>query len=312
MPWSDRDIELSVISEFLGVWQRLWELAAATQRALPVDLRDAAASSPHDVGASLTRLIPVIATFHPDVIATMRRRLRGLADFIEQLPANGEGGSPRDDELRSSDELHRVVLIDEGQAVARGLELLLRYVSSEQVDVVASSADPEDTVPLVLRHQPDAVLLRLYDLDAVRALVRELHEQFDVGVVVLVEPEGLPAAWELIHLGAAAVVPSSTSAAGLLGPVLACGGGLRVVPADAATAAARLLGDRATATADLSDRDIALWRSVAAGRSDQQIAREHHVSDRTAKRHVAALLRRIGADNRVHAAALAGRHGLLD
>lgn len=311
MPWSDRDIELSVISEFIGIWQRLWELAAATQEAFPAGVREAPEASPRDVSSSLTRLVPVIATFHPDVIATMQRRLRGLADFVEQLPGNGAARSS-DEEVPTWSRLHQVVLIDEGEAVARGLELLLRYVSSEQVQVVASSTDPEDTVPLLLRHQPDGVVLCVHDLEDARRLVREVSEHFDTGMVVLVDPVDLPAAWELVALGAAAAVPTTTTAAGLVGAVLTCAAELRVVPPDAATRAGRLLGERRATVEGLSERDLALWRAVAAGRSDQQIAREHHVSDRTAKRHVAALLRRVGATNRIHAAALAGRHGLLD
>ena len=42
-----------------------------------------------------------------------------------------------------------------------------------------------------------------------------------------------------------------------------------------------------------------------------EIAERLHVSERTAKQRVATLLRRIGVSNRVQAAALAGRCGLL-
>jgi two-component system, NarL family, nitrate/nitrite response regulator NarL len=59
-------------------------------------------------------------------------------------------------------------------------------------------------------------------------------------------------------------------------------------------------------------RDKQLWRLIALGMPTEDIAGRLLVSERTAKRMVATLLRRIGADNRVHAAALAGRCGLLD
>jgi DNA-binding NarL/FixJ family response regulator len=67
-----------------------------------------------------------------------------------------------------------------------------------------------------------------------------------------------------------------------------------------------------TRLADLGDEDIALLRLVAAGLESIEIAEQLHVSERTAKRLVAALLRRIEVTNRVQAAAFAGRAGLLD
>lgn len=312
MPWSDRDIELSVISDFIAVWRRLFELAGTTQQEFPAELQDAAGGSPRDVSSSLMRIVPMIATFHPDVIDTMQRRLQGLADFVDRLGDGGTREPVEATDVRPSSGVHRVVVVDESQAVARGLELLLRYVSSEQVQVAESSADPAEMVPMILRHRPDVVLLRLHDLEQVRTLVADLRERFDTHVVLLLDPEDMDAAWEMVHLGATAVVPSSTSAAGLLGPVLACNAGLRVVPDEAADGAGRLLGGRQRRLQELSEEELALWRSVAAGRSDQQIASDLHISARTAKRRVAALLRRIGASNRVNAAALAGRHGILD
>ena len=64
--------------------------------------------------------------------------------------------------------------------------------------------------------------------------------------------------------------------------------------------------------AGLGDEDIALLRLVAAGLESVEIAEQFHVSERTAKRLVASLLRRIEVANRVQAAAFAGRTGLLE
>ena len=67
-----------------------------------------------------------------------------------------------------------------------------------------------------------------------------------------------------------------------------------------------------TRLAGLGTDDIALLRLVAAGLESIEIAEQLHVSERTAKRLVAALLRRIEVANRVQAAAFAGRAGLLE
>jgi DNA-binding NarL/FixJ family response regulator len=62
----------------------------------------------------------------------------------------------------------------------------------------------------------------------------------------------------------------------------------------------------------LTPEDRQLWRMVADGVETMQIAETLFVSERTAKRMVALLLRRLGVSNRIQAAALAGQAGLLD
>ena len=61
----------------------------------------------------------------------------------------------------------------------------------------------------------------------------------------------------------------------------------------------------------LSPTELEVWRLVARGLHNAEIARSIFVSERTARRMVAALVRRLGVANRVQAAALAGRAGLV-
>ncbi|MBW0116316.1 response regulator transcription factor, partial [Pseudonocardia abyssalis] len=62
----------------------------------------------------------------------------------------------------------------------------------------------------------------------------------------------------------------------------------------------------------LGPREVTLWRLLARGLETSEIAKPMLVSERTAKRMIASLLHRLGAANRIEAAALAGRYGLLD
>jgi DNA-binding NarL/FixJ family response regulator len=62
----------------------------------------------------------------------------------------------------------------------------------------------------------------------------------------------------------------------------------------------------------LDEREEQLWALLARGLETSEIARTVLVSERTAKRMIASLLHRLGAANRIEAAALAGRYGLLD
>ena len=62
----------------------------------------------------------------------------------------------------------------------------------------------------------------------------------------------------------------------------------------------------------LSERELAVLRLVATGRTNAQIGAELYMSPRTAGVHVSNILRKLGVAGRVQAAALAERAGLLE
>ena len=62
----------------------------------------------------------------------------------------------------------------------------------------------------------------------------------------------------------------------------------------------------------LTAREQEILRHVAAGRSNAQIAHDLFISPKTVSVHVSNLLRKIGVDNRIQAAAWAERVGALD
>jgi DNA-binding CsgD family transcriptional regulator len=61
----------------------------------------------------------------------------------------------------------------------------------------------------------------------------------------------------------------------------------------------------------LTSRELAVLRLLAAGRTNAQIGAELYISPKTASVHVTSILRKLGASNRVQAAALAEHAGLL-
>jgi DNA-binding CsgD family transcriptional regulator/tetratricopeptide (TPR) repeat protein len=114
---------------------------------------------------------------------------------------------------------------------------------------------------------------------------------------------GQPAAAAAASLRAAAA--ASVGHAPLLAQVRRLAERARI-PLDAPTAAGT------PAPYGLTGRELAVLRLVAAGRSNAQIGAELFISPRTAGVHVTNILRKLGVTNRVQAAALAERAGLLD
>lgn len=208
-----------------------------------------------------------------------------------------------------------IVLIDDHPLFARGLELLLATAADGRVRLIGSTTDAAMAVDLVRRHRPDVAVLDLAmpppgGHAAIRAVKRS-HPA--VRVLAL---SGLTDAGERLQAlrdGADGFLPKTSEPEDLLHPLMALVDGYSVLPSELL----RGLLDasdrpRGGIVDQLDDEQRQLWSAIARGDSTDDIAQRWIVSQRTAKRMVAALLRRIGARNRIHAAALAGRSGLLD
>jgi DNA-binding NarL/FixJ family response regulator len=205
-----------------------------------------------------------------------------------------------------------VVLVDDHPLFSQGLELLLN--ASDEIKVVGRASDATAAVPLVDRAGPDLAVIDLA-MPAPGGIeaVRRVKAQFPrVRILVLSGTTDEDEALQALRSGADGFLPKSAEPADLIPPILAMVGGWSVVPAQLLR---RLSAERtkpAGPVAELDDVEIALWRLIADGRAVDEIAVSMFVSERTAKRMTAALLRRLGVENRTQAAALAGRCGLLD
>jgi two-component system, NarL family, response regulator LiaR len=79
--------------------------------------------------------------------------------------------------------------------------------------------------------------------------------------------------------------------------------------------AAKLLAERRrppAAHADLTARELDVLRLIARGLQNKQIAAELHVSEKTVKTHVSAILRKLGVTDRTQAAMYAVRERLAE
>lgn len=61
----------------------------------------------------------------------------------------------------------------------------------------------------------------------------------------------------------------------------------------------------------VSARELELLQLIADGRGNRQIARELFLSEETVKTHVQRVLRKLQAESRAHAVAIALRNGLI-
>jgi LuxR family transcriptional regulator, maltose regulon positive regulatory protein len=144
---------------------------------------------------------------------------------------------------------------------------------------------------------------------ALDAIAEALTHACPQGYVRVFADEGAPMRALLARLSAAQRAqraPARGVDAGYLAALLhACGQAGPVPPQKPAAAAPPGMAE------PLTDRELEVLRLLAAGRSNQRIARELFVAPDTVKKHVTHVLGKLGAANRTEAAARARQLGLI-
>ncbi len=208
-----------------------------------------------------------------------------------------------------------VVIVDDHGLFSRGLELLLTAASEGRIQVAGRTERADEALALVRRHRPQVAVVDLAmpppgGVGAIRAIA---HHYPEVRILALSGTDDRNLALEALGAGAVGFIPKSSDPDVLVPPLLTLGGGLSVLPPSLLRALLDTMAKRGPSVLGrLDGEEVALWRLVAGGLESAEIAEQLFVSERTAKRMVASLLRKLDVANRIQAALLAGRVGLLD
>ncbi|MBV9844341.1 MAG: response regulator transcription factor [Kutzneria sp.] len=212
----------------------------------------------------------------------------------------------------------KVMLADDEDLVRSGLKLILN--SAEGIEVVAECDDGLLVADLARQHRPHVVLLdvRMRSADGLMALrrLRTLPDPPRVAMLTTFDVDEYVS--ESLRLGASGFLLKDTEPEQLVkavrdlargGAVLDPGVAARVLAAVAdgekiAEPARRLL-------ASLSDREREVLTLIGQGMSNAEIGGTLHLSEATVKGYVSSVLGKIGAVNRVQAALVAYRGGLI-
>ena len=204
----------------------------------------------------------------------------------------------------------RVLVVDDHPVVRQGLVAVL----GDQPDfVVAGSAgSAEEALALVARERPDVVLLdlELPGLDGVEAIPRLLEASPEVRVLVFTAYDTDERVVGAIRAGAGGYLLKGASVEEIARAIRTVRGGGSYLEPRVATALLAEVRTPRRGTA-LTDRERAVLRLVADGLPTKQIARSLGISERTVKFHVTSIFRKLGADNRAQAVALAAEQDLL-
>lgn len=207
-----------------------------------------------------------------------------------------------------------VVIVDDHELFAQGLALLLGREWNGLFTVGGQTTRVEEAADLVARCDADVAIvdLSMPPLGGVAAIrhIKVRHPRTRILALSGTDDVGL--AEEALRAGADGFLPKTARPEALAGPLWTVAEGLRVVDGAVLDGLLSSTRRRPELLDRLSAQDLKLWGLLATGMETADLADRMLVSERTAKRMVAALLTKLGVTNRVAAAAMAGRYGLLD
>jgi len=213
----------------------------------------------------------------------------------------------------------RVLLVDDQALFREALATLLAV--RDEVEVVGEAADGAEALDRAAALHPDVVLmdLRMPRLDGIAATRRLRAAQPDVRVLALTTFDTDEEVFAALRADAVGYLLKDVSSQRLVEAVLAAARGESVLqPSVAAKVVARVaaLPDEAVPRprpplVPLSERELAVVRLLAEGRSNKEIAADLYLAEGTVKNYVTALLGKLGARDRTQAALRARALGLL-
>ncbi|GAB2576739.1 DNA-binding response regulator [Paractinoplanes abujensis] len=211
----------------------------------------------------------------------------------------------------------RVLVVDDQELVRAGVTLLLRTAGE---DVVGEAADGHEAVRLADRLRPDVILmdLRMPRVDGIEATRRILAAAPTTRVVMLTTFGEDAEVYGALRAGAVGYLLKDGAPEDMIEAVRrAARGEPLLAPAVLSRVVARALSAHREEAEPgeldtLTPREREVLALVGAGRSNAEIGADLHLGVTTVKSHVAAVTEKLGLRNRVQAAVMAHRLGLID
>jgi DNA-binding NarL/FixJ family response regulator len=209
-----------------------------------------------------------------------------------------------------------VFVVDDHAVVRRGIASFLEF--TDDITLIGEAADGQETLERLgemhARSQlPDVVLLDLNmpKMDGLQTAEAIAHRYPHVRTVILTSFSEIERVQAALARGVSGYVLKDASSEELEEAIRASQRDeVFLDPAVARQVAQRLVAP-ASGIASLSPRERAVLVLVAQGLSNQAIADELRISERTARTHVSKLLTKLGLTSRTQAALVAVREGLV-
>lgn len=211
----------------------------------------------------------------------------------------------------------RVFICDDQWIVCEGLEAILS--ADPEIQVVGVAHDGAEALERIPAARPDVVLmdLKMPGMNGIQATQRIREDYPEVKVLVLTTYDADEWVFDAIRAGAAGYLLKGTPREALISAIKGTAAGdTHVDPAVAGRLFDQIARGGAqpdtTVLESLSEREIAILKLLARGRTNAEIAGHLYLSPGTVRNYVSSILAKLGVSDRTQAAVLALRYGLVD
>ena len=211
----------------------------------------------------------------------------------------------------------RVLVADDQSMVRAGFRMLL--AGEEDIEVVAEASNGLEAVDKAARFRPGVILMdiRMPELDGLQATRRILAGDADARILVLTTFDLDEYVYEALRAGASGFVLKDDSPEQLIAAIRTVAGGDALL---SPTITKRVIQKFARMPRpappkeldQLSERELDVFRLMARGLSNGEIAQELYISETTVKTHVTHILQKLGLRDRVQAVVLAYQTGVFE
>jgi NarL family two-component system response regulator LiaR len=211
----------------------------------------------------------------------------------------------------------RVLIVDDHQVVRQGLRTFLEL--QEDMLVVGEAADGMEAIEMVRQLEPDIVLMDLVmpRLDGISATRKIKSLDLPVKVIALTSFTEDDKVFPAIQAGASSYLLKDVSPDELVEAIRGVQRGEARLHPDIARKLMEQVASQAgspheTHVGEVTERERDVIRLVAQGCSNQEIARELVISEKTVKTHISNILSKLQLKDRTQLAIYAIKAGLVD
>lgn len=210
------------------------------------------------------------------------------------------------------------MVVDDHDLFRSGLRRLLD--EHDELDVVADARRGDEAVQRAAELRPDVVVMdiNMPGISGVEATRGVLQKSPATAVLMLTVTTDENAVLDAVLAGASGYLLKDATLPEIVRGIRAAAAGQSLIaPSVAGDLLSRLRRHGAPeapppAAPELSARELDVLRLVVAGCDNGDIAKRLYVSASTVKHHVSSALEKLGVDNRIQAAVMAVRLGLVD